>query len=114
MFRYSEQICFKLLNIAAGSGGGGSSKAGILLRAQDRNRTTLLDTLIACEQKQVVKQAVVQQHLSDVWNGMWIIIQTPPTSLKISAKSRLTLKLRKIKFFIVPFLLKFTQNGNFI
>ncbi len=60
------------MNIAAASGGGG--KAGILLKAQDRNGTPLLDTLIACEQKQVVKQPVVQQHLSDVWNGILKIL----------------------------------------
>ena len=64
--RYSEQICARLLNIAASSEG---TNAGTLLRAVDANGTPLLDTLISCEQKHVVKQPLVQEHLTDVWKG---------------------------------------------
>lgn len=45
------------------------TNAGTLLRAVDANGTPLLDTLISCKQKHVVKQPIVQEHLTDVWKG---------------------------------------------
>nr|XP_014353437.1 PREDICTED: ankyrin-1-like [Latimeria chalumnae] len=62
--RYCESMANELLTVASGS-----KSAGYLLRAMDHRGTTMLDSLIECEQKNVVAHPAVQKYLTEVWYG---------------------------------------------
>ncbi|XP_067887442.1 transient receptor potential cation channel, subfamily N, member 1 isoform X6 [Heterodontus francisci] len=62
--KYCENMAKELLTVASGC-----RSAGYLLRAVDHRGTTMLDSLIECEQKDVVAHPAVQKYLTDVWYG---------------------------------------------
>ncbi|XP_043543760.1 transient receptor potential cation channel, subfamily N, member 1 [Chiloscyllium plagiosum] len=62
--KYCENMAAELLTVASGC-----RSAGYLLRAVDHRGTTMLDSLIECEQKDVVAHPAVQKYLTDVWYG---------------------------------------------
>ncbi|XP_055489860.1 short transient receptor potential channel 1-like [Leucoraja erinacea] len=62
--KYCENMASELLTVASGC-----RSAGYLLRAVDHRGTTMLDSLIECEQKEVVAHPAVQKYLTDVWYG---------------------------------------------
>ncbi|XP_072904092.1 transient receptor potential cation channel, subfamily N, member 1 [Hemitrygon akajei] len=62
--KYCENMASELLTVASGC-----KSAGYLLRAVDHRGTTMLDSLIECEQKEVVAHPAVQKYLTDVWFG---------------------------------------------
>ncbi|XP_073186110.1 uncharacterized protein [Lepidochelys kempii] len=62
--KYTESMATELLTLASGG-----RSAGYLLRAVDHRGTTMLDSLIECEQKDVVAHPAVQKYLTEVWYG---------------------------------------------
>ncbi|XP_037747859.1 serine/threonine-protein phosphatase 6 regulatory ankyrin repeat subunit A isoform X4 [Chelonia mydas] len=62
--KYTESMATELLTLASGG-----RSAGHLLRAVDHRGTTMLDSLIECEQKDVVAHPAVQKYLTEVWYG---------------------------------------------
>ncbi|XP_067414419.1 serine/threonine-protein phosphatase 6 regulatory ankyrin repeat subunit B-like [Emydura macquarii macquarii] len=62
--KYTESMATELLTLASGG-----KSAGYLLRAVDHKGTTMLDSLIECEQKDVVAHPAVQKYLTEVWYG---------------------------------------------
>lgn len=62
--KYSENMATELLTVASGS-----KSAGYLLQAVNNRGTTILDSLIECEQKDVVAHPAVQTYLTEVWYG---------------------------------------------
>ncbi|XP_069477814.1 serine/threonine-protein phosphatase 6 regulatory ankyrin repeat subunit B-like isoform X2 [Ambystoma mexicanum] len=62
--KYSENMAAELLTVASGS-----KSAGYLLQAVNSRGATILDSLIECEQKDVVAHPAVQTYLTEVWYG---------------------------------------------
>ncbi|XP_069778381.1 transient receptor potential cation channel, subfamily N, member 1 isoform X3 [Narcine bancroftii] len=62
--KYCENLASELLTVASSC-----MCAGYLLHAVDYRGTTMLDSLLECEQKEVVAHPAVQKYLTDVWYG---------------------------------------------
>ncbi|KYO45257.1 transient receptor potential cation channel, subfamily N, member 1 isoform A [Alligator mississippiensis] len=73
--KYTESMAAELLTLACGG-----KSASYLLRTVDHRGNTMLDTLIECEQKDVIAHPAVQNYLTEVWYGS---VRWPPWKITL-------------------------------